>query len=66
VFVLKPKNVTLAFKRLFSEASFIEQMIADFRFAGSPSCDLAFAFELKPKRFTLAFKLLFTKAGFSE
>jgi hypothetical protein len=37
---MKPKSITLAFKRWFGEAGFGELMVFDFWFVESPSCDL--------------------------
>jgi hypothetical protein len=56
---MKLKSVTLAFKRKVGEAGFSELMVHDFRFMGSPSCDLLLKFhffEMKPKSVTPAFK----------
>jgi hypothetical protein len=38
--LMKPKDVTIAFKRWIIKASFGELMIFDFQIMGSPSCDL--------------------------
>jgi hypothetical protein len=40
VFELKPKSVTLAFKRLFGEAGIGELTVFDFWFMQSPSSNL--------------------------
>jgi hypothetical protein len=41
---MKPKNVTLAFVHLVSEAGFGELTFFNFQFKESPSCDLLLTF----------------------
>jgi hypothetical protein len=43
---MKPKSVTLAFKRWFSEAGFGELTVPVFQFVRSPSCDLPLTFNV--------------------
>jgi hypothetical protein len=50
---MKPKSVTLAFKRWFSKAGFGEQTIPIFRFVRSPLFPLEVLF-LNPLRFGVA------------
>jgi hypothetical protein len=44
---MKPKGVTLIFKRYVREAGFIELTAPDFLFVGSPSCDVPLTFHVR-------------------
>jgi hypothetical protein len=43
---VKPKSVTLTFKRWFNEAGFGELTVPGFRFVASPSRDLSLVFDI--------------------
>jgi hypothetical protein len=50
---VKPKSVTLTFKRKFSEAGFCELTVPDIWFVKLPSCDLLLLgvwYEIKKRR----------------
>jgi hypothetical protein len=47
---MKPKSVTLTFKRWFSEADFGELTVPGFQFVASPSRDLPLTEKCHPRR----------------